>query len=98
LPKRLPATKNDPQSRLGEDMKVSTVLKAGLNLSKLTLSLALVWVTLGWKVRRARKAFERELVTSGMPREAATRLGKNYSSVKDEVIRQLWSSARKSRF
>ncbi len=86
------------QFSLGEDMRVLTILKIGLNISKLTLNLVLVWATLGWKVRRARKAFERELVRSGMPKEAAARLGRNYSAVKDEVIRQLWHSARKARF
>lgn len=78
-------------------MKVSTIIKAGLHLSKLVLNLVFIWLTLGWKVRKARKAFEKELVESGMPREAAKRLGKKYSSVKDEVMKQLWSSVRKFR-
>lgn len=78
-------------------MKISTIIKGGLHLSKLVLSLVFIWLTLGWKVSKARKAFEKELVKSGMPREAAKRLGKKYSSVKDEVMKQLWGSVKKFR-
>jgi len=78
-------------------MKISTIIKGGLHLSKLVLDMFLIWLTLGWKVRKARKAFEKELVKSGMPREAARRLGRKYSSVKDEVMKQLLSSGLKFR-
>jgi len=78
-------------------MKISTIIRAGLHLSKLLLNLFFIWLTLGWKVRKARKAFEKELVKSGMPSEAAKKLGKKYSSVKDEVMKQLWGSVRKSK-
>jgi hypothetical protein len=73
-------------------MKISTIIIGGLNLSKLVLDLFIIWLTLGWKVRKATKAFEKELVKSGMPKEAAKKLAKKYSSVKDEVMKQLWSS------
>ncbi|MDH5460017.1 MAG: hypothetical protein OEW71_03155 [Candidatus Bathyarchaeota archaeon] len=78
-------------------MKISTIIKAGLHLSKLVLNLVFIWLTLGWKVRKARKAFEKELVKGGMPKEAAKKLAKKYSSVKDEVMKQLWSSVKKFR-
>lgn len=75
-------------------MKISTVIKSGLHLSLLGLNLAFIWLTLGWKVRKARKAFERELVKGGMPKEDAKKLGEKYSSVKDEVMKQIWGSVR----
>ena len=78
-------------------MKISTIIKSGGHLSKLVLNLVFIWLTLGWKVRKARKAFEKELVKGGMPKEAAKKLGKKYSSVKDEVMKQLWSSVKKFR-
>jgi len=76
-------------------MKISTIIKAGLHLSTLILNLGVIWLTLGWKVRKARKAFEKELVKGGMPKEAAKKLGKKYSSVKDQVMKQLWGSVGK---
>jgi len=76
-------------------MRISTIIRAGLHLSTLILSLGVIWLTLGWKVRKARKAFEKELVKGGMPKEAAKKLGKKYSSVKDEVMKQLWGSVGK---
>lgn len=79
-------------------MKASTIIKGGLYVTKIVADLFFIWLTLGWKVRKARKAFEKELVKSGMPREAAKRLGKEYSSVKDEVIKQLWGSVTKFRW
>jgi hypothetical protein len=78
-------------------MKISTIIKAGLHLSELVVNLFFIWLTLGWKVRKARKSFEKELVKSGMPREAAKKLAKKYSSVKDNVMKQLWGSVRKFR-
>lgn len=78
-------------------MKTSTIIKGGLYLSKLVLDMLLIWLTLGWKVRKASKAFEEELVKSGMSRDVAKNLAKKYSSVKDEVMKQLWSSVRKFR-
>jgi hypothetical protein len=77
-------------------MKLSTILSAGLHLSTLILNLIAIWLTLDWKVRKARKTFEKELVKGGMPEEAAKKLGKKYSSVKDQVMKQLWSSVRRS--
>ena len=75
-------------------MKISTVIKSGLHVSRLGLNLGFIWLTLGWKVRKARKAFERELVKGGMPKEDAKKLGEKYSSVKDEVMKQIWGSVR----
>jgi len=79
-------------------MKISTIIKAGLHLSKLIFDMFFIWLALGWKVRKARKAFEKELVKSGMPMEAAKKLAKKYSSVKDEVMKQLWGSVGKFRW
>jgi len=78
-------------------MRISTIIRAGLHLSRLVLSLGVIWLTLGWKVRKARKAFEKELVKGGMPSEVAKKLGKKYSSVKDEVMKELWGSVGKLR-
>jgi len=78
-------------------MKITSIVKIGLHLIKLILNLGYLWLTLGWKVRKARKAFEKELVKNGIPKENAKKLGKKYSSIKDEITRALWSSVGKFR-
>ncbi len=78
-------------------MKITSIVKIGLHLIKLVLNLGYLWLTLGWKVRKARKAFEKELVKNGVPKETAKKLGKKYSSIKDEITRALWSSVGKFR-
>lgn len=79
-------------------MKILAIIKTGLHMVKLILNLAVIWLTLGWKVRKAKKAFEKELLKNGMPKKAAKRLAKKYSSVKDKVMKQLWGSMGKLRW
>ena len=78
-------------------MKITAIIKAGLHLIKLILSLGFIWLTLGWKVRKARKAFEKELIKGGVPKETAKKLGKKYAAVKDEIMREIRSSVWKMR-
>lgn len=78
-------------------MKITVIIKAGLHLIKLILSLGIIWLMLGWKVRKARKAFEKELIRNGISKEVAKKLGKRYSSIKDEVMHGLWRSIRRFR-
>jgi hypothetical protein len=79
----------------GEKMKLTTIIKAGLHLFKLFLNLTFIWLTLDWKVWKAKKAFEKELIKSGIPKKTAKKLGKRYSSIKDEFLKELLSSVRK---
>jgi hypothetical protein len=48
-----------------------------------------IYVTLGWNVWRAKRAFERELVRAGMPKEDARRMGARYAALKDETLNAL---------
>ena len=82
-------------SIFGGKMKISTTIKVGLYLSRLILNLTIIWLTSTWGVRKARKAFEKELIRSGMPKEAAKKLAKKYPSVKDIVTREVWNSMRR---
>ncbi len=67
-------------------MRVSNIMSAGLSFVRLLISLAGLRLTLRWKVRKARKAFEKELINGGMSKKDAKRLGAQYSRLKDEMM------------
>jgi hypothetical protein len=73
-------------------MKISTVISAGLSLIRLLLSLFALWLTLGWKVRKARKAFEKQLTRQGMAKKDAKKLSAQYSKMKNEIMNSLKGS------
>jgi len=57
-------------------------------------SLFVIWLTLGWKVHRARRALEKELIKQGMPRREAEKIGAQYAALKDEAMNVLKRSLR----
>jgi hypothetical protein len=65
---------------------IVTVFIGAASTVRLLSSLAVIYLTLGWKVRRARKALEKELIRKGMPKEAAKRIGAKYAALKDDTI------------
>jgi len=79
------------------NMKISSIISIVLHLTRLLGSLLALWFTLGWKVRKARKAFERELMRSGMSKKDAKRISAYYSKLKDDVISSLKRSAFRTR-
>jgi hypothetical protein len=73
---------------------IFSILGSGVALAKLLFSLFLIWLTLGWKVRKARKAFEKELIKEGMPKQDAKRISAQYASMKDNIINTFKQSLR----
>lgn len=61
------------------------IFGSGVALAKLLGDLLLIWLTLGWKVRKARKAFEKELIKQGMAKHNAKRISAQYAALKDNV-------------
>jgi hypothetical protein len=57
------------------------------------VSLFWIWITLGWNVRRARKAFEKELVLRGISKKEAKILSQTLKTVKDQVMASVWRAA-----
>jgi hypothetical protein len=55
------------------------------------LSLLFLWLSFGWKVRKARKAFEKELMKAGMAKGDAKKLGVWYSKLKKDVTQTVKS-------
>ena len=60
------------------------MLSSTYYISKILVTLASSWLTLGWKARKARKAFEAELTKEGMPKEDARRMSKYISDLKNQ--------------
>ena len=78
---------------------IATVLKGSYYILKMSGSLLSAWLTLGWRVGRARRSFEKQLVKGGMTREDARQVSKVYSELKDQMmstVKGAISSARKS--
>jgi hypothetical protein len=71
---------------LGRSLLIVSVISGAVSVFRLLSSLFLIYTTLGWKVRKARKAFEKELVKEGMPKEAARRMSARYAALKDEAL------------
>ena len=68
-------------------MKLLSIINIGLHVIRLLLSLTALWLSFGWKVRKARKAFEKELVKMGMAKKDAKKLSAFYSKLKEEITR-----------
>jgi len=77
-------------------MKISSIISAGVSLIHLLLSLLALWLTLGWKVRKTRKAFEKQLIRQGMAKKDAKKLSAQYSKMKNEIMDSLKGSLFKN--
>jgi len=59
-------------------------------IARLLTQLSWLWLTLGWQVRKARKAFEKELIRQGISKEDAKRLSRQIKTLKDQMMGSLW--------
>ena len=73
-------------------MKIQSVIIAGFSLIHLLLSLFVLWLTFGWKVRKTRRAFEKQLIRQGMAKKDAKKLSAQYSKMKNEIMNTLKGS------
>jgi len=79
---------------LGRSLLIVSVISGAVNVARLLFSLFLIYVTLGWNVRKAKRAFEKELIKQGMPKEDARRMSAKYAALKDEALNTLKRSVR----
>jgi hypothetical protein len=68
---------------------VKTAIRATPHLVRMGISLFWMYLTLGWRVRKARGAFERQLISQGMSREDAKRLSACFNDLKNSINRML---------
>ncbi len=78
---------------MGRSLLIVSVISGAVSAVRLLFSLFVIYVTLGWTVWRAKRAFEKELVRAGMPGEDARRMGARYAALKDETLKALKTRA-----
>jgi hypothetical protein len=64
---------------------VKALFKATPHLVLMGISLSWMYLTLGWRVRKARRAFEKQLISQGMSKEDAKRLSACYNELKNSI-------------
>jgi hypothetical protein len=64
---------------------ITAVAKSTPNIAILSVSLGWTYLTLDWKVRRARKAFEKQLMAEGMSKKDAEQLSMFYVDLKNNL-------------
>lgn len=78
---------------MGRSLLIVSVISGAISVVRLLFNLGVIYLTLGWNVWRAKRAFEKELVKAGMPREDAKRMGDKYAALKDETLDALKTRA-----
>jgi hypothetical protein len=68
---------------------VKALFKATPYLAIMGTGLFWMYLTLGWRVRKARRAFEQQLVSQGMSKEDAKRLSACYNELKNSITNVL---------
>ena len=67
-------------------VRIQSVLSIVASIVRIAGSLFILWATFGWKVRKTRRAFERELIRQGMSKENARELSAHYKVLKDQLM------------
>ena len=68
---------------------VKALFKATPHLAIMGTGLFWMYLTFGWRVRKARRAFEQQLVSQGMSKEDAKRLSACYNDLKNSITNML---------
>ena len=63
----------------------TTALKSTPYIALLSVNLLWIYLTLGYRVHKTRKAFEKQLTAQGMSKEDAKRLSANFENLKNEI-------------
>jgi hypothetical protein len=74
----------------------TAVIKSSPYLARMSLSLLWMYLTLGRKVSKTRKAFEKQLIQQGISKEDAKRLSACFEDLKDNITGMLKQGIRLS--
>lgn len=64
---------------------VTAVIKSSPHLARMSLSLFWMYLTLGRRVNKTRKAFEKQLIQQGMSKEDAKRVSVCFEDLKNSI-------------
>lgn len=73
---------------------VTSLAKSTPNLARMSLSLGWMYLTLGRRVSRTRRAFEKQLRAQGMSAEDAEKLSACYEELKDNIVGMIKQNVR----
>lgn len=73
---------------------VTAVIKSSPYLARMSLSLFWMYLTLGRRVSKTRKAFEKQLLQQGMSKEDAKRLSTCFEELKKNITGMLKQGIR----
>jgi hypothetical protein len=73
---------------------ITAVIRSFPYLARMSLSLLWMYLTLGRRVSKTRKAFEKQLVQQGMSKEDAKRLSACFEDLKDNITGMLKQGIR----
>jgi hypothetical protein len=73
---------------------VTGVMKSSPYLAQMAFSLFWMYLTLGRRVSKTRKAFEKQLIQQGMSKEDAKRLSACFEDLKDNITGMLKQGIR----
>ena len=62
------------------------LLRSGPRMIQMSLDLSWLYLTLGWRVRKTRRAFEKQLVQVGMSKIDARQLSACFEELKDGLV------------
>jgi predicted membrane protein len=79
-------------------LKISSIFIIAASIVNIFLNLFILWVALGWKVRKTRKAFEKQLISQGMAKKDAKRLSAQYAKLKNEIMNTFKGSLFRNRW
>jgi hypothetical protein len=79
---------------MGAASVVTAIMKSSPYLTRMSISLFWIYLTLGRRVGKTRKAFERQLIQQGMSREDATRVSICFEDLKNNITGMLRQGIR----
>lgn len=77
------------KTKMSASSVFASLIKSAPHLIRMSLGLFWMYLTFGWRVRKVRRAFEKQLVLQGMSKDDAKRLSACYEELKNNMLAML---------